>query len=237
MAKRRKKRFNIRTKAKKNQTTGGLAFFLSFTCLAILLCVNLPAVTLLWDSYAYNNFLYATAGLSLGVWFAHIFIKGRLNVFLHEFKHALLSGLVGNKAKTLEVAKETGRFTYKYTESNAKYNALIALAPYFFPLCTSLALLFALVFFRSSHEQSCLVVAIGLGADLCMNFRDAQPHQSDISNITGGYAVGYIFIILMNANICLFLAAWILQGHYGLRILAATMWEFGVHLFWYFRNR
>ncbi|MCS6893510.1 MAG: hypothetical protein NZO16_02940, partial [Deltaproteobacteria bacterium] len=55
-------------------------------------------------------------------------IKGKARVFYHEFKHKIVSGLVGNKPKRLEIKSDNeGEFEFEYTTETKKYNPFIAL--------------------------------------------------------------------------------------------------------------
>jgi len=198
--------------------------------------MNIRALNYLWDNIAYTNFLYAASGLSIGMWFALIFFQGHLSVFFHELKHSIVSNLAGNRSKGMKIKRDTGLFSYEYTRQSAKYNALIALAPYFFPLFSIPALLVGLVFFIENHQHLVLVLAIGFGCDLFMNIRDISPVQTDITNITGGYYVGVLFIVAFNLVLLTYFMAWSFQEVFGLKVLFAYLWEMIVRLVWHYRR-
>lgn len=234
---RRRTRSNGKETSKKKNTTGGIPFFLTLGCLLLLAFLNLQTLPLLWDSAAASNSIYGIAGLSIGLWVGYVFMHGRLNIFVHEFKHAVISGLAGNKATGLHIQRDSGLFTYQYSNANARYNALIALAPYSLPLFTVPAAILGWLFFSENHHEFAVAIGIGFGCDLYMNFREVHPRQTDITGITGGYKVGLLFIAAMNIVLLSYYLAWMFQGVFGLRVLMANLWDFGVHLYWYLQNR
>lgn len=233
----RRQRHKINTKKKPEQTVGGIPFFISLCCLFLVSILNLSALPLLWDNTAYANSVFAISGLTIGIWFGYVFLHGRANVFIHEFKHALISGLVGNKATGLNIQRDTGKFSYRYTPSDAKYNALISLAPYCVPLFTVPAIAVAILFFNETHAHMALVVGVGFGCDTLVNFREVSPIQTDLTQITGGYSIAVIFVILFNLTVATFIFAWFFQETFGLRVLMANIWDFGLHLYYYLKNK
>ena len=210
---------------------------ISLACLLLLCVLNLKALPLLWDSRAYDNFIYAIAGLSVGIWVAYIFMHGKTNVFVHEFKHALISGLVGNRATGLKIERDTGLFTYSYNKEDAHYNALINLAPYCVHLFTVPALIIAWLFFSHNHAHMVFAVGVGFGCDLLMNFREVSPVQTDLTTIIGGYGVAVLFVVAFNLCVTTFILAWFFQDVFGLKVLMAHLWDFGVYTFYYISNR
>lgn len=167
--------------------------------------------------------LFLIMGFSVGAWFSYALIAGAPSVFLHELKHSIMSNLAGNRAKGMKIKRKTGHFTYQYTADTAKYNAMIALAPYFLPLFTVSSILIVLVFLREHHNFAVAAVAFGFGADLVLNFRDVSPIQTDLTRITGGYNVGVTFVVAMNFVMGSFLVIWAFGGWVGIQDLFAHM--------------
>lgn len=209
--------FKKETQIKK---TGGIPFFISLISVYILSSLNITNLPELFDSFALRRICYFGSGVVIGLWFAETFVKGKFSVFLHELKHAVVSGLVGNKSKGFEVQEKTGKFIYHYTNDTAQYNALIALAPYFLPLFLFFSSIFALIFFRDNQTAVLISIGAGYGFDFLLNVRDIGPHQTDIKHITFGYYVGIIYILGMNLFILSSISGYIFQNFYGLKYLA-----------------
>ncbi|NMC62603.1 MAG: hypothetical protein GYA55_05475 [SAR324 cluster bacterium] len=213
-------------KEKPQEKVGGLVFFLSLFFLLILNGLLLLLVpTIFSGDHLLRNWTYFVLGGALGYVSSSILITGRLAVFLHELNHKVLSGLLGNKPKKLKVGQDDGFFEYEYTKETAPYNAFISLAPYFFPLFTLLTLTIALINWRSVHHIAVLITGLGYGADLYLNTKTISPHQSDFSQLNGGYFVGILYVILISAAIFFFLASWVSAGSLGVVNLFKTMFR------------
>jgi hypothetical protein len=121
---------------KKNQPikVGGIAFFSTLAALLILALSNTVGLVLLAPQADPLRWIYFLAGLAAGWFIVRRLGPGRVGIFLHELKHRVISNLAGNREKSLKVADNSGEFEYEYTKYTARYNALIALAPYWFPL-------------------------------------------------------------------------------------------------------
>lgn len=211
-------------KEKPPEKVGGLVFFLSLFFLLILnglLILLVP--TIFSGDHLFRNWTYFVLGSALGYVSSSLLIRGRLAVFFHELNHKVLSGLLGNKPKKLKVGQDDGFFEYEYTKETAPYNAFISLAPYFFPLFTLFTLIIAMVNWRSVHHIAVLITGLGYGADLYLNTRTISPHQSDFSQLNGGYFVGILYVILISAAIFFFLASWVSDGAVGIAHLFKTM--------------
>lgn len=207
----------------KFKKTGGIPFFISLISVYIISIFNLYNLPALFDSYGLRRLCYFIGGLAIGYLFADTFVRGKFSVFLHETKHAIVSGLVGNKPEDLKVEKDTGKFIYSYTKDTAKYNALIALAPYFLPLAFFFSTLVSFFFFYDNAVVYLIILGGGFSFDFVLNIRDVSPIQTDIKHITGGYNVGVSFIIGMNAFIFTSLLAFVLQELYGLKYVVYEM--------------
>ena len=198
---------------------GGFAFYLSLLAL-LPTGILFTSLTLYRaraaDSTCVVNFILATLG---GVALAQMFIRGHFSVFIHEFKHSLISNLVGNRHKGFKIGEASGHYQYAYTKRTAHYNAFISLAPYITPVFTLISVFLALVFLRNDREVAAVVVGIGYGMDLLLNMRDISPIQTDISLIRGGYGMGLLYIAAWNLLTFGVLLAWVFQGTHGLVLL------------------
>jgi hypothetical protein len=203
----------------KQELVGGFAFFLS---LAALLPTGLMFTTLTLlrlktaNATSTVNFIFAALA---GVAIAQMFIRGHLSVFIHEFKHSLVSNLVGNRHKGMRIGVNSGHYQYSYTKSTAHYNAFISLAPYITPVFTFFGVFIALIFFRHDRDIAAIIVGLGYGMDILLNIRDISPIQTDISLIRGGYNVGLAYIAAWNLLIASLVLAWAFHGLGGLSML------------------
>lgn len=222
-------------KLKKQLRVGGFAFFSSLFFLIVLSILNFCFLTNLWNGEAQQHFFSFALGMVPGLFVAGYFIQGHTSVLIHEFKHSLLSGLVGNKARSLHVKKDSGHFEYEYTRLTAEYNAFISLAPYITPLFTVPAIILAFAVWRHSQDLMCAVIGMGYGVDLLLNMRDISRRQTDITMIKGGYRIGLLYIFAMNAAILSILLAWVFQGTLGLRYLLYGLWQMVLHIVAYYR--
>jgi len=217
--------------AERQDLVGGFAFFLS---LAALLPTGLMFTTLTFlrletaNSTTTANFIFATLA---GAAIAQMFINGRLSVFIHEFKHSLVSNLVGNRHKGMKIGERSGHYQYTYTKSTAHYNAFISLAPYITPVFTFIAVALALIFLREDREIAAIVVGVGYGMDILLNMRDISPIQTDISLIRGGYTMGLAYIAAWNLLTAGLVFAWAFHGVQGLSMLLQDISACFIHLY------
>ena len=210
---------------------GGFAFYLSL--LALLPTGILFTSLTLYRARAADptcvvNFALGALG---GIALAHMFIRGHLSVFLHEFKHSLISNLVGNKHKGFRIGEASGHYQYSYTKRTAHYNAFISLAPYITPVFTFVAVAMALIFLRHDREVAAVVIGVGYGMDVLLNVRDISPIQTDISLIRGGYGMGLLYIAAWNLLTFGVLVAWVFQGSHGLLLLLEDISTCFIHLY------
>lgn len=205
--------------AEKQDLVGGFAFYLS---LAALLPTGVMFTTLTFlrlrtaDSHATVSFIIS--GL-IGAALAQMFIRGHLSVLIHEFKHSVVSNLVGNRHRGLRIGEHSGHYQYAYSKRTAHYNAFISLAPYIVPVFTFISVIIALIFCREDRATAAIVVGIGYGMDILLNMRDISPIQTDISLIRGGYGVGLLYIAGWNLLTAGLIFAWAFQGVHGLTLL------------------
>lgn len=216
------------------QVVGGFAFFLS---LAALLPTGLLFFTLSIAQLRSANLTLAgifIASCLFGAMLAQGCIRGHVSVLIHEFKHSLISNLVGNKFKEMRINEHSGHVQYSYTKRTAHYNAFIALAPYIVPVFTFVGTLIAIACFQGNEIATLVVVGLAYGADLLLNARDISPVQTDITLIRGGYSVGLLYIAAWNFIIAAILLAWAFQGVAGLITLLEAASTFFIALYFYF---
>jgi hypothetical protein len=218
-----------------SDVVGGLPFFLSLAAL-------LPT-GLLFTSLALARIRYADPSVTVaffiailvGALCAKLFIRKHISVLIHEFKHSLISNLVGNKHKGMKIDEDSGYYRWAYTKNTAHFNAFIALAPYIVPVFTFVGSLFALTFSRYDRFFTGIFIGIGYGMDLLLNIRDISPIQTDITLIRGGYKIGLLYIVAWNLMIAGLLLTWAFNGSAGLLILLEDISTCFVYLyFWLF---
>lgn len=217
---------------KESTTIGGFSFFFSLLALLPTGILTIILALYTWHPDSLSSTLYFIGSVLLGTLLGSLCIRGHLSVLLHEFKHALISNLVGNKAKKLHVEANSGHFEYAYSKQTSHYNAFISLAPYIVPLFTFLAGLLALAFGRADHLIAVTIVGAGYGIDLLLNLRDISPIQTDITEIRGGYKVGILYISAWNLLLLGVLLAWVFHGLDGFAML---LHEFAA-LFFFLHN-
>jgi len=204
---------------------GGFAFFLSLAVLAPLgfLFFVLSVAKI---KGAETRIALAFIGSCIfGALLAHSMIRDHLSVFLHEFKHALIALLVGNKYKGMKIGRKSGHMQYAYTKKTAHYNAFISLAPYIVPLCTIVAVVLTLLVTGGDPLFTVILIGLGYGADLLLNARDISPVQTDISLIRGGYLVGLLYIFSWNLLTTAIILAWAFKGSAGVSELFTLVSE------------
>lgn len=177
---------------------GGLVFYFSLCALLLLASATLwGLLQVIWNSDLFSIVGVVCGGV-LGAIIAAFLIIGRLSVFLHELKHKILANLCGNKAKAMEVNSREGSFTYAYTRETAHYNAFISVAPYWLPLFQFICCAVALAVLPAPSFGFAALVGAGIGIDLVLNIRDIGPHQTDFTQLLGGYRIGVLFSALAN---------------------------------------
>jgi hypothetical protein len=208
-------------------TVGGFFFYLSVFFAFILSLINIDTLIVILEPSHLQLVVLFASGIFLGNRLATSFIRDHWAVFFHELKHYIPSNLVGNRSKGMKIGRQAGHFQYQYTRSTAKYNALIALAPYWFPLFSIpfLVLPYA-IFWPPHHLAHTLVVGVAFGLDLTMNLRDLSDHQSDLQAIRGGYRVGSLYVSSMNTIVATTLIAWAAKDVTGLLDLLRGLWFF-----------
>lgn len=220
---------------KEDGPVGGIVFFLSLAFLTLLGTLNALLLPRLFFDQAWHRSGLFLVGVFVGFSCAHFFVRGRLSVLLHELKHSLLSGLVGNRWKQMAVQSDQGHFEYSYTKHTSQYNAFIALAPYFLPVMTVLAI--GLVFWHPNVNLKLVLFGAGYGLDVWCGLRDIQPWQTDLTSIRGGYKIALAYIAAAHLLIFTLLVAWVFQGGLGLRLLAYGWYQLALHITGYYTNK
>ena len=208
---------------------GGFSFFLSLT---VLIPTGLLTFLMALSTWKLSCLPVTGAffgGIFLGLVVTAVIVQGRLSVFLHEFKHSLISGLVGNKWKEMKIEENSGHFVYSYTKDTSHYNAFISLAPYCVPILTITMFVIAICL-RVDHRYQALIVGAGYGGDILLNWRDISPVQTDITMIRGGYTIGLLYIFAWNLAVLGVLAVWIFHGWAGIGMLIAEFGRFFLSL-------
>ncbi len=218
------------------ETPGGPLFYISMIALLIIGTSNTLYLFDLWDDAARERAYNFVFGIICGIAFASLFIRNHLSVLVHELKHAVISGLAGNRFKGLKIGRESGHFKYAYSKESAHHNATISLAPYWLPIFT-----FPLFFFGYNDfvpfDSLVILVGIGYGADLCCGIRDIAPHQTDLTEIRGGFWISIFYLLLMHIVIFTFIVAWVYQGSLGLRYMFYGLWNTAMGFAVNFYNR
>jgi hypothetical protein len=207
--------------AAKKEKIGGFSFYLSLLALLPTGILTVVLTLYTWDAETVARTSFFFGCVVVGALLAKIVIRAHFSVLLHEFKHQIISNLVGNKAKGLHIEAGSGHFEYSYTKRTKHFHAFISLAPYILPLCTFTASLCAFALAKGDHMIAVGIVGIGYGADLLLNTRDISPIQTDINEIRGGYGVGLLYIAAWNLLIFGVLLAWVFHGIGGFALLLA----------------
>lgn len=216
-----------------SEPIGGFAFFLS---LGLLLPAGLVMLSLALQQARGTNLQTALAffgSLTSGALLAQNLIRGHLSVLLHEFKHSLISNLVGNKYKGMRIDEHSGDFKYAYTKKTAHYNAFISLAPYIVPVFSFVGSLISYTAARGEALLSCVIMGICYGIDLTLNIRDISPVQTDLTDIRGGYNVGLAYILAWNLLIASIVLAWAFQGVTGITHLFGSLGQLFIALYFW----
>jgi hypothetical protein len=203
---------------------GGGAFFFSF------LVIVPTALFSVWFLITQNSgeSLHYIGRFALGACgggvLAGLLIRGHTAVFIHELKHSIVANLVGNKATNWRIRKNTGHFEYEFTEKTRGYNAFISLAPYWLPVFTLLCGAIGCAGWFGDREMIALITGLGWGADIALIARDIGPHQSDFSDLRGGFPIGLTYVAALNIIVLVLLLTLIGAGLPGLKLLGKAVW-------------
>lgn len=210
--------FFIKTKKKeeKKQAKVGDLFFYATLLLFLMLAgtglLALPSVLGQGD-LTYLPHLFVGLGTGMAVCF--FVVRSYFSVFLHELKHMIVALLSGNRAKGMKISHASGHFEYEYSSDTESYNAFISLAPYYVPLAT-LPMIIALPFLTVAAPVKIFLLGFAYGIDLLLCIRDISPHQTDFSNILGGFYPGVAYVISLHIVFVSVLLVWSVSGFSGL---------------------
>jgi hypothetical protein len=218
-------------KEAKQSRHGGFSFYLSLVIQFLLILIILPAVIHIFFSKGIFQSLGFLIAMLAGIACTPFIIAGKLRVFIHEWKHSFISSLAGNRARGMKIESETGHFEFAYTKRSAHNNAFIALAPYFVPVFSPLALALAAVFLRDYQYLQRIIVGFFFGIDLFCNWYDVSPVQTDLSQLRGGFSIGVFFAAVSNLILLLLFLTWAAAGFEGWRTLISAVGDFSRALF------
>jgi len=203
---------------------GGLAFFFSFLVVIPLALLSIAFLGSTLPTAPLGPLTRFGFGALGGAVAARLLIRGHTAVFVHEFKHSVVANLVGNKATGWRIRKRSGHFQYEFTEKTAGYNAFISIAPYWLPPITIAAGGIALAGWHQDLTTAAAIIGLGWGADTELNIRDIGPHQTDFSDLRGGFPAGLAYLVALNIlvlTIALSVACW---GLSGFTLIAKSAW-------------
>lgn len=72
---------------------------------------------------------------------------------------------------------------------------------------------------QKSLYLAILFLGVLYGIDMLLNIRDIGDHQTDFTEINGGYYIGLSFVIFMNLSIITFLLAWVFHQWQGTKLI------------------
>ena len=215
-------------KKPEEEKVGGIWFYLSLLFILISILIFLPNwVLLVFHDSSFSRWRQFIGAFFFGIGFTVVVIRGGLNTAIHELKHKALSGMIGNRAKKVAIEGGEGSFEYEYTETTAKYNAFISLAPYFLPLFSILTFPFWGFRFGWGDAVRIMILGAAYGIDIMTAIRDIGPHQTDFSGIRGGYRVGLFYVVTINILVWMFISAWIVGDFHAIgKLLQDTVYQF-----------
>jgi len=217
--------FRKKKEIKQRRTFASAAFFLAI--FASFLLGSLELIHLVSLAHEY--------GLSKEIWFPFIcgFIGAltlslsmkvpKLRVFIHEAKHAIVVAFTGNKVTDFKVDERTGHVSYEMYKRTLHFEPFIVLAPYFFPLFSFPAFIFAIVLENYYRVPMILILGAALAVDFETAIRELHRHQSDLKTLIGGFFLCALFLAgfsLFWLTTCLL---WVLNGNAALLSFLATL--------------
>lgn len=198
------------TKKTVHRKCGGVFFFSSliftyvFSILFSPAALNVIATTSTWTRW--RGFL---GGMLLGLGLVKLLISGKTETLLHEIRHNVFSGFVGNKPKKIEVHDKGGSFEYEYTQETAKFNAFISLAPYFLPFFTLLTFPIWCCILNIPSAIRAGILGAAYAADIRLNLQDIHPGQTDFTDLNGGFFVGVLYVIGFHIAFSILIFTWV----------------------------
>jgi hypothetical protein len=157
------------------------------------------------------SLLQILISLLIGFFIAAL-VPSKVSVFLHELKHSIISSLAGNKAKSMSYKEDSGDFQYTFTKNTAHLNAFISLAPYLLPIFSIIGLVLQFTVFKADLALGATVSIAALGLDLVLNLKDAGIHQTDLTEIRGGYFLSMTYVLAFNTSWILIVSTLAIYG-------------------------
>lgn len=147
-----------------------------------------------------------------------------LHVVGHELTHALFAALFGGRVKTLNVSAKGGVVLV------SKSNLLVALAPYFIPLYTLMALVLFWVVMPAIKPYAAGLVGATVAFHGALTFFTLKSHQPDLEEggVLLSLALIYVANLLLLAGIlALLLPEWFAFGSFLHGTWHAAQWAAG----------
>jgi hypothetical protein len=186
-------------KEKKPDSTsriGSITLFLSIPAYFIVGCLGLLSIFILSEFYPFDLNSWAafiSAGLACFL-LLRLSRWPKLQIFIHELKHAIMIWFVGAKVKQFKVGENDGNVVYEIERDDMHKAHLITLAPYTLPIFSPLMLLACLIS-EGPHKP---LLAAGLGFFLALDFvsgmAEFHPAQTDLTRIYGKLLISGLFI-------------------------------------------
>lgn len=119
----------------------------------------------------------------------------KIRTIVHEFKHAFVVILTGNKLKKIVANRDDGYVEYQMYKHTLHFAPIISLAPYFFPLFSAPVLFCVMLIEHTSLVIASLVLGAALSADICLGIGEIDPSQQDFRSMFGGYWLSKFYIV------------------------------------------
>lgn len=163
--------------------------------------------------------VFICAGISAAIFWIQTRLT-RLRTMIHEFKHAVMVMFTGGKVDKIEVGDDGGgSIEYSHYDEGARYQSIIALAPYYFPLLSFPVMLACLVSTPDMHAYYAAALGAAFATDIISGVADIGPHQTDIENIFGRFYLAGFFIAAADLAWFSVLAVWVSGGTKGFLFL------------------
>lgn len=190
--------FGKRKEKKPDSTSriGSITLFLTIPAYFVVGCLGLIAIYVLSDFYPTDtNSWIAFIGAGL---ICFLFLRRsrfpRLQIFIHELKHAIMVWFVGAKVKEFKVGDDRGNVVYEIQRDDLHKVHLITLAPYTLPLFSPPMLLACLLF--EGPQKPMLAAGLGfcLAIDFVSGMAEFHPAQTDLTRVYGKLLITGLFI-------------------------------------------
>ncbi|HQH27311.1 MAG TPA: M50 family metallopeptidase, partial [Oligoflexia bacterium] len=200
--------FRNNSKSKRPRRIFSIAFFLAIPGNFIIGIMCLVGLIILAQITELNREIWSVFAIGLvgGLSIIGTSEIRKLRTAIHEFKHAIVVSLTGNRLKDISIQKDTGYVDYELYQETVHFAPMIILAPYFFPLLSAPALVCCLIFEDHYRTLCTLILGFTLAADLSTAYTELHPHQSDLRQVCGGFFAAASYLAgfhLMWITVCL----------------------------------